>query len=73
MEKEMKLLALRAVELCLRGVLAYLDSEEAKGRSRETFWEDKDGDGFGGDIGYFYESLESMLLYIQSKIKKEEN
>lgn len=50
-------------------VMDYLDSEQ--GSCGCSFWEDKDGRGFSGDIGYFWEGLEDMKEYLEKKMETE--
>ena len=52
---------LEASVLCLE----LMDSDA---RSGNTFWEDEDGEGFSGDMGYLYEGLEAMRNYLEKKI-----
>ena len=52
---------LKASEACI----TLMDSDA---RSGETFWEDEDGEGFRGDMGYLYEGLEAMRDYLKKKI-----
>lgn len=43
-------------------------------KSPLTCWfGDEEKDGFGGDIGYFYEGLENMQEYLENKIEKRGN
>lgn len=50
-------------------VMDYIDSEE--GSCGCSFWKDKDGKGFRGDIGYFCEGLIDMKAYLEEKLKNE--
>lgn len=61
---------LEQIKQCAESVLKYLHEEEGP-YSITSRWEDKDGDGFGGDIGYLIEGLEDFAReYIPEKIKK---
>lgn len=50
-------------------VIEYCDKHD---KSPLTSWfEDEEKDGFGGDIGYFYEGLDSMQEYLEKKMAKK--
>lgn len=58
------------VKDCLTAVnqiLSYLDKYE--GSSGETFWKDKNGNEFRGDMGYFFEGLYELKYYCEEQIK----
>jgi len=60
------------VKDCLAAVnqiLSYLDKYEDKDRGSETFWTDKNGNGFRGDMGYFFEGLYELKYYCEKQIK----
>ena len=48
-------------------ILSYLNKYE--GNSGETFWKDKKGNGFYGDMGYFFEGLYELKYYCEEQIK----
>ena len=48
-------------------ILSYLNKYE--GSSGETFWKDKNGNEFHGDMGYFFEGLYELKYYCEEQIK----
>lgn len=58
------------VKDCLAAVnqiLSYLNKYE--GSSGDTFWKDINGNGFYGDMGYFFEGLYELKYYCEIQIK----
>ena len=50
-------------------IVKYLGADDALWG--ESYWKDRDGDGFHGDIGYIWEGLEAFTEYLKKKIDKK--
>lgn len=51
-------------------ILSYLDKYE--GSSGETFWKDKNGNGFRGDMGYFFKGLYELKYYLNKTLYRRQ-
>ena len=54
----------------LKDLKEYLKKNEAS--EGETFYEDKDGDGFKADMGYMESGFKEIWLWLERKLKKKE-